>query len=55
MARTIEDVLREQLGGLVFQLAQVIVHNDALLEENTKLKAQLAATSKEIEPVNGNR
>ena len=40
MARNVEEILKEQLGNLIFQLAIVQSQVEALREENEKSKSK---------------
>lgn len=43
MARTIEEVLKEQIGNMCFQIAAMAVEIENLKDENTALKAPKAS------------
>ena len=47
MARNIEEILKEQLGNLVFQLSIVQSQVEELKEANVKMKVELEKSKSE--------
>ena len=51
MARTMEEVLREQLGALSLQIASLIAQNETLRDEKRELQDEVARLKVKTEPV----
>ena len=47
MARTVEGIIKDQLGGLLTEVAVLTAQKEALAEENAKLKEELKTRVRE--------
>lgn len=50
MARNVDQVLRQQLGNLLLEIAVLTSQNEALTEELNQLKAERAAQAEAAKP-----
>lgn len=50
MAKTVDQIVAEQLGGLTLEVARLQARIEALTEENSALKAAQAKAS-DVDPV----
>ena len=50
MARSVDQIIREQLGSLLAEVAVLTAQKEALVEEIAGLKAKLAKLSPDQEP-----